>query len=80
MKTKEFVTLAKFASLEEAQVISALLDSMGVNNEIMNETAAQIMPYLEGDVRIMVNASDFDRAKELLNAKFDKKEILYWPK
>ncbi len=76
MKPNEFMTLAKYGSLEEAQVIKALLDSMGVENQIVNDTAALIMPYLEHDVRIVVNAIDYDRARQLLDAKFDRADII----
>ena len=76
MKNQEFATLARFSSYEEAQVVKVLLESMGVENEIMNSTAAQIMPYLESDIRIVVNASDYRRAKELLEAKFDRRELV----
>ncbi len=76
MKHSEFTTLAKYGSLEEAQVIKALLDSLGVENQIVNDTAALIMPYLEGDVRIVVNSVDYDRARKLLDAKFDRAEFI----
>lgn len=76
MKTQEFVTLARFASLEEAQVIKALLDSVGVESQIMNATAAQVMPYLEGDVSIMVNGADYEKARQMLDAKFDRTEMV----
>ncbi len=76
MKHNEFMTLAKYGSIEEAQVIKALLDSMGVDNQIVNDTAAQIMPYLESDVRIVVNAVDYDRARQLLDTRFDGREFV----
>lgn len=75
MNNQDIVTLAKYASIEEAQVIKGLLDSVGIENQILNETAAQVMPYLEGDVRIVVNASDYEKAKEALKAGFDKNEM-----
>lgn len=76
MKKQEFITLARFSSFEQAQVVKALLDSMGIDNEIMNAMAAQVMPYLESDIRIMVNSKDYASAKRLLEAKFDKKELI----
>lgn len=76
MKNPEVVTLAKYASLEEAQVINAMLESMGIDNEIMNDLAAQILPNLEGDVRIVVNSKDYDKAKTLLEAKIAKPSVV----
>ncbi len=43
---------------------------------IVNDTAAQIMPYLESDVRIVVNAVDYDRARQLLDTRFDGREFV----
>ena len=77
MKKQEFTTLARFSSFEEAQVIKALLDSMGVDNEIMSVMVARVMPYLANDVRIIGNYSDYRRAKELLDAKFNKRELAF---
>lgn len=75
MKNNQFRTLAKFATLEEAQVVMALLDSMGVNAQILNDTVAMIMPYLESDVRIIVNTEDYDKARVLLDARFNNTDI-----
>ena len=40
MKDREFATVARFSSMEQAQVVKAMLDSMGVNNQIVNDIAA----------------------------------------
>ena len=44
MKDREFATVARFSSMEQAQVVKAMLDSMGVNNQIVNDIAADILP------------------------------------
>jgi bifunctional DNase/RNase len=75
-KHNEFKTLAVYGSIEEAQVIKALLDSMGVENQITNDTAVMVMPYLGKDVKIIVNAVDYDRARALLDAGFDHAGIV----
>ena len=49
MKDREFATVARFSSMEQAQVVKAMLDSMGVNNQIVNDIAADILPMLERD-------------------------------
>ena len=71
MKDREFATVARFSSMEQAQVVKAMLDSMGVNNQI----AADILPMLERDIRIIVNTADLPKAKQLMKAKFDKESF-----
>ena len=61
MKDREFATVARFSSMEQAQVVKAMLDSMGVNNQIVNDIAADILPMLERDIRIIVNTADLPR-------------------
>ena len=62
MKDREFATVARFSSMEQAQVVKAMLDSMGVNNQIVNDIAADILPMLERDIRIIVNTADLPKA------------------
>ena len=68
MKDREFATVARFSSMEQAQVVKAMLDSMGVNNQIVNDIAADILPMLERDIRIIVNTADLPKAKQLMKA------------
>ena len=75
MKDREFATVARFSSMEQAQVVKAMLDSMGVNNQIVNDIAADILPMLERDIRIIVNTADLPKAKQLMTAKFDKESF-----
>ena len=76
MKDREFATVARFSSMEQAQVVKAMLDSMGVNNQIVNDIAADILPMLERDIRIIVNTADLPKAKQLMKAKFDKESFM----
>lgn len=71
MKNREFLTLARFASAEKAQIVKSMLDSMGVECQVVNDIAADILPMLKGDIKIIVNAADYERAKKILHAKFD---------
>ena len=75
MKVREFATVARFSSMEQAQVVKAMLDSMGVNNQIVNDIAADILPMLERDIRIIVNTADLPKAKQLMKAKFEKESF-----
>ena len=61
--------------MEQAQVVKAMLDSMGVKNQIVNDIAADILPRLERDIRIIVNTADLPKAKLLMKAKFDKESF-----
>ena len=75
MKDREFATVARFSSMEQAQVVKAMLDSMGVNNQIVNDIAADILPMLERDIRIIVKTADLPKANQLMKAKFDKESF-----
>lgn len=75
MKNQEFVTLEKFTSVNRANLVKALLDSAGIENQIINDTAASMMPMLGNAIQIIVNAGDYDRAREIMEAKFDKTEF-----
>lgn len=75
MKDREFATVARFSSFEEAYVVKSMLDAMGVLNEIVNDLVADVLPMLDRDVRIVVNNSDLPRARQLLKAKFDRQSF-----
>lgn len=68
--------MAKFTSVNRANVVKALLDSVGIDNQIINDTAVSMMPMLGNGIQIIVNAGDYDRAKEVMEAKFDKAEFV----
>lgn len=72
MDTREFATIAKFSSLEAAQVAESMLTSMGVNCQLVNDVAAEVLPMLERDIRLIVNRSDLPKALQIMRAKFDK--------
>lgn len=77
MKHKDFATLRTFYTMNEALVVKSLLDSMGINNQIIS-SATPIMPYVMVKVdpyAVVVNASDYERANELLEAEFEKSDI-----
>lgn len=73
MKENEFATVARFSSVEEAQVVKSMLSSMGVECQIVNDMVAEVLPVLNGAVRIIVNRSDLPKAQMLMEAKFDNK-------
>lgn len=75
MKEREFVTLAKFSSIEQVYVVTAMLDAMGIENMVVNDISADVLPMLERDVKIIVNNADYQKAKEIMAAKFDKESF-----
>ncbi len=68
MKENEIVSLSSYYSIEEANIAASLLRSMGVEVQVVGEIAANVLPYLAGSnvVRLLVKASDYDRAVSLL--------------
>ncbi len=71
---KDFATVRTFDSLEEAWVIKGLLDSVGIESQVINETVARMIPVMGdiGLVRIVVNAADYERAVAALEADFER--------
>lgn len=72
MKDREFITIARPSSLEQAYIMQSMFSAMGVESQIVNDISADILPMLERDVRIIINSSDYERARKLMDAKFDK--------
>ena len=76
MKKDDLVTLAKFTSPERANLIKALLDSAGIDNQLLNETSMQVLPHIPNAIQLVVRGEDYERAKAFLEAKFDKGEFM----
>lgn len=72
MKEREFVTIARTSSLEQAYIMQSMFNAMGVESQIVNDITADVLPMLERDVRIIINSADYERARKIMAAKFDK--------
>ncbi len=72
---REFSTLARFSSMEQAQVVKAMLDAMGIENQLVNDISADVLPMLERDIKIIVNRADYAKAREIMKAKFDEESF-----
>lgn len=72
MDKQKYMELARYKSMPEAQINKSLLDSFGIPNELMNDMIYGTVPSAKSGVRIIVNESDYERAKEIMNAEFDK--------
>lgn len=78
MENVNVVTLVRFDSLGEAEIVKGLLESNGVNCELMHETIQTVLPYLTSGVdpiELVVAEPDVERAREILAAKFDQQEF-----
>ncbi len=73
MEKKEFATLAVFSSLERAQVVKSMLDSMGIESQLIDDTGTRVLPMLPeaSRIKIIVNAGDYDKAGKVLSGSFD---------
>lgn len=68
--------MGKYTSPERASLVKSLLDSMGVENQMLNDTAMAVLPHIPNAIKIIVRGEDYERAKELLEARFDKAEFM----
>lgn len=76
MREKDFVTLMKFRSTNRAAIFKTMLDSMGVESQLINDTASNVvLPMMFNDVRLIVRSDDVEHAREILKAKFDPNEL-----
>lgn len=77
MATKQndsLVTVFK-GEIFEAEVVKGLLESSGIPSMIENKSLSAILStysYVSGSVRVLVNPSDQDAAKKLLDRKNDQ--------
>lgn len=65
----DVVELAAFGTTFEAQTAAAHLATEGIVTSVVTDDAGGAIPsmtFLEGGVRLLVNASDIARASELL--------------
>lgn len=75
-KTK-VVVLKSFNSIEQAQMAKALLESADVEVRLQNELVAQLLPFGNNfmQVNLLTREEDVERAKSVLSAGFDEKEL-----
>jgi hypothetical protein len=67
----DLVTIATFPDVPEAELAKERLQLEGIDAYVFAENTAGIMPYLNpatGGIRLQVEASDAERAKEILGS------------
>lgn len=71
------IVLKSFPTTGEALIYKTLLESNGIDVELLNETSSEILPLQSElqEVRLAVRESDREKAEELLAAKFDEQEF-----
>lgn len=77
MDKSKIITLMSFDTSGEAEIVRSLLESAGVESELLNEVMSAMLP-LQSDffsIRLVINEDDEERAKEILAAKFDTEEF-----
>lgn len=70
----EIVLAATFSNIQEAAIAKGMLDSYGIPSFVDNEIMSTVYPIgfnALGETRLMVKASDLDRALELLEEHKD---------
>ena len=72
------VVLKKYNTLGEANVVKSLLEGYGVDAFIRDPNMNNVFPNIPitaKGIELIVREEDYDKAKEILSAKFDKKDI-----
>jgi hypothetical protein len=79
MEVREWVTVARFADLNIAQVCASMLRENGIMTFLPDEALTSVLPFpaefnlgfrsKQGAIRLQVPEEDVDRASELLRAE-----------
>lgn len=77
MDKSKVVVVKKFTNAGEAMIYQTLLASNGIECELINETAFDIMPMQNEwlEIKLVVAGKDAEAAKAILAAKFDQQEF-----
>ena len=67
MDKSKVVIIKSFPTAGEALIYKSLLESGGVECELINETVSDVLP--------LQNEKDAEKAREILSAKFDQQEF-----
>ncbi len=77
MDTPNVIVIRTFSSTGEALIYKTLLESNGIDAELLNETSSDVLPLQNElmEVKLAVRAADAAKAQEILDAKFDEEEF-----
>lgn len=77
MDNPKVIVIRRFATTGEALIYKTLLESNGIDAELMNETSSEVLP-LQSDlmeVKLAVREADVPKAEAILAAQFDQNEF-----
>lgn len=74
---KDYAVIGKFGSIIEADILIGLLEGNGIDCFLSDTSFADLFPGnpLLNKIEVRVRTEDQKRAMEILNAKFDEKEL-----
>ena len=77
MDKSKVVIIKSFPTAGEALIYNSLLESGGVECELINETVSDVLPLQNElmNVKLAVAEKDAEKAREILSAKFDQQEF-----
>ncbi len=77
MNQSDVVTLMRFNSVGEAEIVKTLLESAGITAVLQNAVVASVLPVYGGmlDIRLVVAREDEKKARQILGARFDEQEF-----
>lgn len=77
MDTQNVTVIRTFPTTGEALIYKTLLESNGIDAELLNETSSDVLPLQNEmmEIKLIVRESDAAKAKEILEAQFDQEEF-----
>lgn len=77
MDTPNVTVIRTFPTTGEALIYKTLLESNGIDAELLNETSSDVLPLHNEmmEIKLIVRESDAAKAKEILEAQFDEEEF-----
>lgn len=78
MDKSKIVVVRSFQGYNEAIVYKTLLDGAGIDSKLLNETINSVLPLNTGftQIYLVVREEDEKKAKEIINAHFDKRDFV----
>lgn len=77
MDTQNVTVIRTFPTTGEALIYKTLLESNGIDAELLNKTSSDVLPLQNEmmEIKLIVRESDAAKAKEILEAQFDQEEF-----
>lgn len=77
MDTQNVTVIRTFPTTGEALIYKTLLESNGIDAELLNETSSDVLPLHNEmmEIKLIVRESDAAKAQEILEAQFDEEEF-----